>query len=271
MKIKTLTFVAALAFSTAAYAQDAKQGGGTTSTDKPKAPTTGTTGSTDKPKVTKLEADDVKIVSYVAHVDQMEIDAGKLAQKNGTAQVKKYGAMLVKDHTANSKDMKAFAKKKGVAKIPAHKPETEAEQKEHQDSMDTIARLKKLKGAEFDREFLPLMISEHDKAIGRVNTFVTASKDPELADKLRGVLPVLQRHADNARELQKASEATSSAGGPSAKPGPAPKSGTGTTPGATTTPKSTGTGTGATNTTGSKTGTTGSTTGGTTGTTTTRK
>lgn len=232
MKIKTLTFVAVLAFSTAAYAQ--------ATTDKTKPPTTGTTtGSTDKPKVTKLEADDVKIVSHVAHIDQMEIDAGKLAQKNGTAQVKKYGAMLVKDHTANSKDMKAFAKKKGVAKIPAYKPETEAEKKEHQDSMDTIARIKKLKGAEFDREFLTLMITDHDKAIGRVNTFVTASKDPDLAEKLRGVLPVLQRHADNARELQKGMTVGTAPSTPS-KPGATGGStGTGTKPG--TPPSKTGT------------------------------
>lgn len=65
---------------------------------------------------------------------------GKFAQKNGTAKVKTYGAMLVKDHTAANKQVKALAKKKGIAKIPAEVPLTDIEKKEHNGSPATTRR-----------------------------------------------------------------------------------------------------------------------------------
>jgi putative membrane protein len=190
MKIKVLMLVAAFAIPTIASADDMK-----------KAETT------DKSKATaKLEAEDMKIVSHHHHVNMMEVDLGKLAQKQGSAKVKTYAAMIVKDHTAANKDLKALAKKKGIAKISAFVPETEAEKKEHDDAMAAMERIKTLKAVEFDREFLTMMVTDHDKLVSKTETQITAAKDPDLTAFLRKVKPTLQRHADKARELQKAPE-----------------------------------------------------------------
>lgn len=189
MRIKALILAAAFTIPTIASADDMKKA----DTEK-------------KADTAKLESDDLKIVAHFNHVNMMEIDMGKLAQKQGTAKVKKYGAMLVKDHTAANKQVKAFAKKNGVAKIPDEVPATEAEKTAHDETMAAMTKMKTLKGAEFDREFLTMAIAEHDKAVARIDTSVAMVKNPDLTTLLNNLKPTLQRHADEARELQKSPE-----------------------------------------------------------------
>lgn len=190
MKFKALLLAAAFAIPTVASADATAK----------KSDTAQTT------KASTLEVEDLKIVADHNHVNMMEIDMGKMAQKAGTAKVKKYGAMLIKDHTAANKQLKALAKKKGVATIPDAVPATEAEKKDHDDMMAAMTRIKALKGAEFDREFLTMMTADHEKEVARADMAVAMVKDPDLATFLRAVKPTLQRHADQARELQKNTE-----------------------------------------------------------------
>lgn len=164
------------------------------------------TATTDKAKTTEkaaLAEDDVKLIAHVKHVNDMEIDMGKLAKSNGTASVKAYGNTLIKDHTANNKKLTALAKKKGITTIPADEPMNEVQKKDHQKMMDGMAKLKTLKGAEFDREFIMMMIEDHDKEVGRLEAGIASAKDADLVTHLKATKPVVQRHADAARELQK--------------------------------------------------------------------
>src|SRR5512143_1631145 len=101
MKFRAFAIIAALALPTLAVADDK-----TPPTDK----------TTDK--AYKLSADEVKIVAHLHHVNQTEIDAGKIAQKNGTAHVKSYSDTLEKDHKSADADLTAFAKKHGLKTLP---------------------------------------------------------------------------------------------------------------------------------------------------------
>lgn len=193
MKFTSLAFIAALAVPSLAIADDMKK---PAPADKAKA-------------TTKLVDDDVKLVAHVHHVNLMEIDMGKLAQKQGGDAVKKYGVALVKDHADGDKDLIAFAKTKGVAKIPADVPPTEAAKKEMDEMMAKMAELKKLKGAEFDRQFLMTMQMGHDAEVGKLTAALPMIQDADLKTKMTDLQPVLQRHADTARELQKAAPTAS--------------------------------------------------------------
>ena len=161
------------------------------------------TDKTTTDKTAKLGDGEVKTLAHVHHVNQMEIDMGKVAQQKGTAAVKRYGEQLVKDHSANDKDVLALAKKKGVAKLPADVPETEADKTEHKQMMDDVAKLKTEKGADFDRDFLNLMVAGHEKEMTKVDAAITAANDSDVQDFLKAMKPVLQRHTDSARDLQK--------------------------------------------------------------------
>jgi predicted outer membrane protein len=200
MKIRALALITALALPTLAVADK-------TPTDT-KTPATGTTTDTKDTKNAKLADADVKIIAQLHHVNQMEIDMGKAAQKSGTASVKSYGETLVKDHQSNDKDLTAFAKTHKVNTIPAYKPETDAEKQEHKDMMAKMAQLKTLKGADFDKEFLTTMAADHDKVLARIDVAIGAATDTDLQNMLKAVKPVLQRHADQARDLQKNTQAS---------------------------------------------------------------
>jgi len=145
-------------------------------------------------KADKLTDAEMSVLAHVHHVDQMEIDAGKLAQKKGSTQaVKAYGKMLVTDHSKNDKDVVALAKKHGE-KIPADT------MKMDKDEMDA---LKNMKGADFDREFLRQMADGHDKELAKIDGEVDQSSNEEMIKMLKDMKPVLQKHADQARDLMK--------------------------------------------------------------------
>ncbi|HZJ63411.1 MAG TPA: DUF4142 domain-containing protein [Kofleriaceae bacterium] len=224
MTIRALVIVSALVLPTLAIADDQnktppadkappadKTNEKTTNTASDKTP-----GKSDKNA--KLSEGDTKIVAHLHHVNQMEIDMGKLAEKNGTPTVKSYAMTLVSDHQSNDKDLTAFAKKHRVAMIPADKPEAEADRQDAKDMTTKVAHLKALKGAEFDKEFLNMMIAGHDKELAKIDTSIGSASDPDLQTMLKAVKPVLQRHSDQAHDLQKNSPQASATKSAADKP-----------------------------------------------------
>jgi putative membrane protein len=196
MKLHALSIIAsaALALPTLAIADTSKTGSSLTS------------DSADK-----LSADDTKIVAHLHHVNQMEIDLGKQAQKVGTPAIKGYADALITDHTSGDKDLTALAKKHGVATIPADKPQADADRQDEKDMTIAVAHLKTVKGAEFDKAFLTMMTSGHDKELAKIDTSIGSAKDPDLQALLKATKPVLQRHSDQARDLQKTPQAANPA------------------------------------------------------------
>ena len=144
MKIRALAIISALALPSVALADDKTPADTTTKTD---------TTKTDSASA-KLSDGDTKIVAHLHHVNQMEIDLGKAAQKSATASVKTYGQTLVTDHQSADKDLTSFAKTHKLTTIPADKPMADADKQEAQDMQAQVTKLKTLKGADFDREFL---------------------------------------------------------------------------------------------------------------------
>ena len=186
MKIKSMLFTALLAIPVIASAES----------PTPNEPTK------IEAKAEKLSNDEVMIVAHLHHVNLMEIDMGKQAKMKGTAAVKRYGEMLVKDHSTSDKEVKALAKKKGVAKIPAAKPQTEAEKEEQKKMHADMAELKKLKGADFDRKYLQMMVDGHEKELAKSDVFLASATDADLKTMLEARKTTLRRHADSAKELQ---------------------------------------------------------------------
>jgi putative membrane protein len=193
MKIGALAIATALVFPTLALA------------DEPQPPMDKTT---DKTKAGKLSDGDVKIIAHLHHVNQMEIDLGKAGQRAGTSTVKNYAETLEQDHQSADKDLVSFAKQHKLTVIPVDKPDTDAGKQEQKEMTQKVTKLKGLKGAEFDKEFLTMMVTGHEKEISRLDMSITAASDPELQSMLKSVKPVLQRHADQARDLQKSPQAS---------------------------------------------------------------
>ncbi|HUS27212.1 MAG TPA: DUF4142 domain-containing protein [Kofleriaceae bacterium] len=198
MKILSRVLVTALlTVSFAASADDT-----TTKTQPSDAPKTAETPA--KPaKPAKLKQAELQVMAHYHAVNKMEIDLGNAAAKKAmTDAVKEYGKMLVKDHGESDKALLALAKKTGQV-IPAEKPADDIEKKEKADDKAQAAKLKTLKGADFEREYLRMMVQGHEKELGKIDANIAKVENAELADALKAKKPVLQHHADSARELQK--------------------------------------------------------------------
>jgi putative membrane protein len=210
MKITTFALVALLAAPLAASA-DTKPGTTTTADKTKTTDKTSDTNSnvptnkspTDK-STAKLAEGDLQVMAQMHHVNQMEIDMGKVAQTKGSTQaIKAYGQMLVRDHQSADKDLLAFARK-NKATIPMYKPTTEADQKDEKDDKDMAAHVKTLKGADFDKDFLSMMVAGHEKVLAKLDTAMGSVGNDDLKTLIGTVKPTVQKHADQARDLQKA-------------------------------------------------------------------
>ena len=141
----------------------------------------------DKPTAAN-NSETATVLGKLHHSNQMEIEMGKLAQKNGQSNdVKKYGKMLVKDHGAADKKVMAFAKKEKL-----ELPTTTDMKADHMD-MGT--------GAAFDSKFAEEMVEDHKKDIAEVTSARDSTTDDKLKKLLSDLLPTLEKHRDTAQKL----------------------------------------------------------------------
>jgi putative membrane protein len=128
-----------------------------------------------------------------------DMETGALAQQQGVSQeVREFGAMLVRDHRAVRQQGRDLAAKLGVTPTP---PKDDQSAKDHAAAM---ARLRGLKGAEFDRAFLQHEAAFHQAVIDALqSTLLPAIDNQELKALVEKVAPAFQAHLRMAQELEK--------------------------------------------------------------------
>jgi putative membrane protein len=166
----------------------------------------GAARAADKAGAPGAPSDTAAVLGKLHHANQMEIEMGKLAQKNGSSkQVKDFGKTLVQDHTAADKKVTALAKEEKID-VAAAAPPMKPDDKEKEE------KLKAQKGAEFDKGFAAAMLEGHEKVIAEATSARDATSDPKLKALLGETLPVLEKHRDTAQKL------TTSLGGHASAP-----------------------------------------------------
>jgi putative membrane protein len=139
------------------------------------------TANSNKPAM----GDDFDFMTTAELAGLAEVELGKLAQtKAQNAEVKKFAAMMVTDHTKAGDELKAFGKKKDF------KPATEMDSA-HKATME---KLKGLSGAEFDKAYVDAMIDDHEDAVDLFEGQAKDGKDAELKAFAAKTLPTLQSH-----------------------------------------------------------------------------
>ncbi|HEX8233037.1 MAG TPA: DUF4142 domain-containing protein [Caulobacteraceae bacterium] len=138
-------------------------------------------------------------VTNAAISDMYEIEAGKLAQQKGqNAQVKAFGAMMVKDHTTMSTKMKAALSKAG-ANVTAPTKLDERRQ-------GMIDNLKAANGADFDTAYLAQQEAAHNEALTLVRTYAENGDNAALKAHASEGAPKIQQHLDKVKQLQDTSK-----------------------------------------------------------------
>ena len=142
---------------------------------------------------------DAQIAMIVVTANQVDIDAGKLAETMGSTQeVRDFGRRMVLDHSGVNQKATALVKKLNVT------PEsgaTSASLKKDGDA--NLAKLKKLEGVAFDRAYLDNEVKYHQAVLDMLNeTLIPNAKNAELKTLLVSVRPAFESHLEHAKQLQ---------------------------------------------------------------------
>lgn len=160
-----------------------------------------------------------RLLAKLHETNRLEIEFGKLAQKNGqSAEVKQYGKQLEQDHQDADKKVMSIAKEKKLTlDSPAAMNDTDAKKTAEQKA--ALERLKKMQGAEFDQEFMKVMAEGHDHALKLIRESKSSVRDEKIKSHLDEVEPVLEKHKSMAQDGghdhshgQKKSDTSSGAG-----------------------------------------------------------
>ena len=145
------------------------------------------------PRAFASMSSDKTFVTKAAEGGMTEVDAGKMAQEKGSSQdVKDFGAMMVKDHTANNADLEALAKAKGMM-VPSTLDSM------HQKEID---KLSKLSGADFDKAYIDAMVKGHTKML-KLMKGEESSSDSDFKDFAMKTADTVQMHLSKAEDIQK--------------------------------------------------------------------
>jgi putative membrane protein len=159
---------------------------------------------TDTPRVPGATAGaegDLDVVARVHQSNQKEIEMAQIAlDKAESPQVKAYARKLLNDHQGADKKLLTYADKKNLDRSKLEKAATGTAAAPTADN-DAQTRLLSATGADFDRQFVTVMLGEHDKAIDLVKSAKDSVTDRELRTFLAGVLPKLEQHRKMASEL----------------------------------------------------------------------
>jgi putative membrane protein len=122
----------------------------------------------------------------------MEVELGRVAAQNGMSDaVKQFGQRMVDDHSKANTELMSLATSKGIT-LP-----TELDEKHRQH----VTKLSAMSGAEFDREYSKMMLSDHNKDVNEFEKQSTRGADPDLKAFAAKTLPTLQEHLQMAKTL----------------------------------------------------------------------
>ena len=142
---------------------------------------------------------DAQIASIVVTANQVDIDAGKLATTMAaSAEVKKFGALMVTDHTGVNKAAVAL-----VTKLKVTPEDNPTSQSLKSGGEQNVANLKTLKGAAFDKAYVDHEVVYHQQVIDAVDkVLIPGASNAELKALLVKTRPAFVAHLEHAKKVQ---------------------------------------------------------------------
>jgi putative membrane protein len=120
---------------------------------------------------------------------------GRMAEETSqNSGIKAYGKMLAKDHNDALLKLVELMKKYDIAQ-----PQTLPHER-----TDAIRKTQGLLGSAFDREFVNIMVKDHQKAVDTFRHEAQAAQNADVRDYARNMVPMLETHLKAAQSIQKA-------------------------------------------------------------------
>jgi len=121
-----------------------------------------------------------------------EVQLGKLAaQKASNEDVKRFGQMMVHDHSKANEQLNQIAQSKHLS-VP---------QRVNSKDQATFDKLSALTGDAFDSAYVRLMVQDHKKDVQEFRKQSASGSDAEWKQFASSTLPTLQKHLQDAQSL----------------------------------------------------------------------
>jgi putative membrane protein len=137
-------------------------------------------------------APDIAFMQNAAMSNRAEIELSDLAVHQSESEpVRRFARMMIDDHTAVGNEAQQLARAQNIT-LPTQ-PDTL-----HRTAAE---RLTTMRGPDFDREYLRLMVDDHLSTVAKFQHASTSAQDPKVRDFAGRWLPSLRQHLDMARRL----------------------------------------------------------------------
>lgn len=145
--------------------------------------------------MSSMSDQDKTFANDAAKGGMMEVMMGELAESNGTnAKVKALGKMMKEDHSKANSELKTWAASANYTLPTA----MEADQQKMYDD------LKAKKGAEFDKSYTDMMVTDHKKDIAAFKKQASDGTTADLKAFASKTVPTLEHHLTASQEAQNA-------------------------------------------------------------------
>jgi predicted outer membrane protein len=145
---------------------------------------------------------DRRFLGQVTQASLLNVAMGKLAvEKSSNDAVKEFGKKMVTDHERGLAIFKKVATKDGVTV-------EERLDSKHQERLDKLA---KLSGPEFDRAYMKDQLKAHQRMVSYFQSEADNSTESTATKMANNMLPAVQRHLSDAKELNKSLTVVASA------------------------------------------------------------
>lgn len=141
-----------------------------------------------------VSKDDATFVVNAADAGMTEVQLGQLAQQKGVAKdVKDFGAMMEKDHSAANDKLKAVASQKNIT-LPTSISS---------DMQKNVDDLQKKSGKDFDKAYISMMVDDHKKVISSFEDESKKGSDADIRAFADSTLHTLRHHLQEAEKCKK--------------------------------------------------------------------
>jgi putative membrane protein len=123
-----------------------------------------------------------------------EIDLARLAKEKATdSDVKGYADMLEDEHAGALNDLQKLMSDNGVHESVKSKPA---------EGQEKLTKLQNMSGAAFDREYMNMMVMDHQKTLDELRAAQASVQNADFKDYINDLIPKVQKHLDEAKDVQ---------------------------------------------------------------------
>ena len=139
---------------------------------------------------------DGEILAIAQAANTAEIDAGKLAKSRAqNPQVKQFAQQMIKDHSAMNAEL--------AKNLDLKLMDNDESQGIRQDALDSLEKLKSMRGADFDKAYIDKQVMMHEEVVAMMqDKLIPNAQNPQLKAALDKAAPKVQSHLKMARQIQ---------------------------------------------------------------------